>query len=240
MKLFSTIKKENEYWLVDQVKQDQVSEQNYEVAFQELLKDWYHQEVDYLSLLMDETYETWLLKQDFHKVSVIVEYTLDLNTIHIQRSDISSIVLATSGISDETFANLYEQCRSGSANRNKLFTIEQIMESFELELGSNWRSHCMIFQKEGEPVGISIPHIESGMMEEGRLFYFGILPEWRGKGMGTICHQHTLDALKEFGATYYVGSTDAVNDAMIRVFEKNDCVLRDRKGIYRIDRQSTV
>ncbi|VDG89518.1 Acetyltransferase (GNAT) family [Lysinibacillus sphaericus] len=240
MELFSTIKKEKEYWLVDQVKQVQVSEHDYEVAFNELLKDWNHQEVDYLSLLMDETYETWLLKKGFHKVSVIVEYTLDLNTIDSQRSDVSSIVLAACEMSDETFANLYEQCRSGSANKNKLFTIEQIMESFELELGSNWRSHCMIFQKEGEPVGISIPHIESGTMEEGRLFYFGILPEWRGKGMGTICHQHTLDALKEFGATYYVGSTDAGNDAMIRVFEKNDCVLRDRKGIYRIDRQSTV
>ncbi|MCM3757974.1 GNAT family N-acetyltransferase [Sporosarcina aquimarina] len=240
MKLFSTIKKEKEYWLVDQVKQANVSEHDYEVAFNDLLEDWNHQEVDYLSLLMDETYETWLLKQGFHKVSVIVEYTTDLNTIDIQGSDISSIVLATSEISDETFANLYEQCRSGSANKNKLFTIEQIMESFELELGPDWRSHCLIFQKEGGPVGISIPHIESGTMEEGRLFYFGILPEWRGKGMGTVCHQHTLDALKGFGATYYVGSTDAANDAMIRVFEKNGCVLRDRKGIYRINRLKTV
>ena len=240
MKLFSTIKKEKEYWLVDQVKQALVSERDYEETFQELLNDWSHQEVDYLSLLMDETYETWLLKKGFHKVSVIVEYSLDLNTIRSQRSDISSIVLDASEMSDETFANLYEQCRSGSANKNKLFTIEQIMESFELELGPNWRSHCMVFQKEGEPVGISIPHIESGTREEGRVFYFGILPKWRRKGIGKVCHQQTLDALKEFGATYYVGSTDAANDAMIRIFEKNGCVLRDRKGIYRIDRQRTV
>ncbi|WP_432353609.1 GNAT family N-acetyltransferase [Sporosarcina sp. A2] len=240
MKLFSTIKKEKEYWLVDQVKRAQAHERDYEEEFQGLLKDWNDQEVDYLSLLMDDTYEARLVKKGFHKVSVIVEYTLDLNTIQRQKSDISPFVLAACEMSDETFANLYEQCRSGSANKNNLFTIDQIMESFELELGPNWRYHCMIFQKEGEPVGISIPHIEPGMRGEGRLFYFGILPEWRDKGMGTVCHQHTLDALKEFGATYYVGSTDAANEAMIRIFEKNGCVLRDRKGIYRIDRLSTV
>ncbi|MBD7907713.1 GNAT family N-acetyltransferase [Sporosarcina gallistercoris] len=240
MKLFSTIKKEKEYWLVDQVKQPVVSERDYEETFQELLREWNHKEVDYLSLLMDETFEVWLLKKGFHKVSVIVEYTVDLHPIHMQRPDISSMILADSEMTDETFAHLYEQCRSGSANKNILFTIEQIMESFELELGPDWRSHCMIFQKEDQPVGISIPHIEPGTKEEGRLFYFGILPKWRGKGVGTVCHQHSLEALKGFGATYYVGSTDAANAGMIRIFENNGCVLRDRKGIYRIDRPRTV
>lgn len=240
MKLFSTIKKEKEYWLVDQVKQPLVSERDYEKTFQELLKEWNSKEVDYLSLLMDETFEVWLLKKGLHKVSVIVEYSVDLQPIHRKRSDITQMSLADSEVTDETFAHLYEQCRSGSANKNNLLTIEQVMESFELELGTDWRFHCIIFQKEGETVGISIPHIEPGTKEEGRLFYFGILPKWRGKGVGTVCHQHSLETLKSLGATYYVGSTDAANAGMIRIFENNGCTLRDRKGIYRINRPGTV
>ncbi|WHT48766.1 hypothetical protein QNH10_03180 [Sporosarcina thermotolerans] len=61
------------------------------------------------------------------------------------------------------------------------------------------------------------------------------MPKWRGKGYGAALHWSSLHLLKGIGATTYVGSTDEANRHMIGIFERNGCVLRDRKGIYRID-----
>ena len=52
---------------------------DYLVAFDKLLTEWKEQKVAYLSLLMDEENEDWLLKRRFKKVSSIVEYTKTSN-----------------------------------------------------------------------------------------------------------------------------------------------------------------
>lgn len=236
MDLFNTIKKDQEYWLVDQVKVEGVSEQEYVEGFGSLLGEWREKGIGYLSLLMDAIYEDWLLEQGFLKISTIVEYTRALDESFTEEPEIATESLEAGGMADSDFAELYERCRSGSANKNKLFTIEQVMESLENELGSEWRTHCYIFRKSDEPIGLSIPIIEQGTADEGRLFYFGIVPEWRGNGYGTVLHRISLSVLKGIGAVTYVGSTDEANRHMIRIFEQNGCLLRDRKGIYRIDR----
>lgn len=236
MNLFNTIKKDQEYWLVDQVKVEGVSELEYRDAFKSLLGDWRDNQVEYLSLLMDATNEEWLLEQGFRKISTIVEYTRALDESFTDDPEITSEALTDSEMPNSDFAELYERCRSGSANKNKLFTIEQVIESLENELGLEWRASCFIFRKSGEPIGLSIPIIEQGTVDEGRLFYFGVVPEWRGKGYGTVLHRISLSVLKEIGASIYVGSTDEANRHMISIFERNGCRLRDRKGIYRIDR----
>ena len=235
MNLFNRIEKENEYWLVDQVKVDGVSEQKYLEIFSDLLASWQEKQIGYLSLLMDASYEKWLIEKGFHKVSTIVEYTRTLSDKLTTENELSVEKLADGVMANSNFAELYERCRSGSANKNKLFTIEQVMESLENELGSEWRTYCYVFQYSGEPVGLSIPIIEQGTVDEGRLFYFGVVPEWRGKGYGSALHRISLNLLREIGATTYVGSTDEANRHMIRIFEQNGCVMRDRKGIYRID-----
>lgn len=236
MDLFNIIKESRNYWLVDQVKMECTDELGYREAFTRLLEEWRSEKVGYLSLLMDEVHENWLLTQGFRKISTIVEYTRSLEGISVtQEPGIIVEALVDSEIDDKGFANLYEHCRSGSANKNNLFTTEQAMESFENELGVEWRTHCYIFRKSGEPIGLGIPHIEQGTIDEGRLFYFGVVPEQRGRGYGTIFHRALLGLLGNLGATKYVGSTDENNRHMIGIFERNDCHQRDKKGIYRID-----
>ena len=105
---------------------------------------------------------------------------------------------------------------------------------------SKWRTYCHIFWKDGEPIGLSIPHIEHGTKDEGRLFYFGVVPEWRGQGYGTIIHRMTFGILKKIGAATYVGSTDENNHHMIRIFKANGCHLRDKKGIFRIEKKNSM
>ena len=134
-------------------------------------------------------------------------------------------------MTDIEFAGAYELCRTGTANKNIPQPIVQVMASISSELGTNWRSNCYSFFHENELVGISIPHIEMGTKEEGRMFYFGIVPSMRGKGFGAEMHMTTLPIMKKMGATYYVGSTDESNEHMVQIFKKNGCILRDKKEI---------
>ncbi|WP_404447612.1 GNAT family N-acetyltransferase [Sutcliffiella horikoshii] len=236
MNLFNIIKNKQEYWLVDQIKKEDVSTELYIRELTGILGDWDRLEIGYLSLLMDEQFESWLLDKKFNKISSIVEYTRKLKDLPLTNDQIVWHSLAEGLIDDQAYAELYELCRSGSANKNTKQTIAQIMSSLENELGPEWHKHCYYFLKDGAFAGISIPHIEMGTEDEGRLFYFGVVPELRGQGIGAQIHRVSMVLLKQFQATYYVGSTDVNNANMIKIFEKNGCKLRDRKGIYKIVR----
>lgn len=233
--MFEVITKPGEYTLVDQKKEPHNSEEEYKKGLDELLENWREGDTPYLSLLMDATFEEQLKGRGFQVVSTIVEHERSL------REDLSPLrqswqTLQASGKSDQEFAAIYEACKSGSANKNQLFTMDQIMESLRLELGKDWRELAMMFDEQGEVIGMAIPHIEPNTVSEGRLFYFGMMPEWRGKGKATACHLAALHRLKELGATHYVGSTDVANTGMIRIMVANGAAERDRKGIYRMNR----
>lgn len=236
MNLFSIIKNKQEYWLVDQIKKEDAPKESYIHEFTNILKEWNRLEIGYLSLLMDEQFENWLLENKFGKVSSIVEYTRKLEDLLVTDDLIVGHSLAEGLLDDHKYAELYELCRSGSANKNTKQPIKQVMSSIENELGPEWRKHCYYFMKAGAFAGISIPHIEMGTEEEGRLFYFGVVPDLRGQGIGEQIHKLSMALLKQFHATYYVGSTDIHNTNMIKIFEKNACKLRDRKGIYKLVR----
>ncbi|MBS4174712.1 GNAT family N-acetyltransferase [Bacillus sp. FJAT-49736] len=111
--------------------------------------------------------------------------------------------------------------------------MEQHFDSIKSELGrKKWRNSCRVFIKEEEPIAVTIPHIEPGTEDEGRLFYFGIVPKERGKGLSSILHNQSLSFLKEMGATYYIGSTQTTNIRMQNVFKKNGCCLRAQMESY--------
>lgn len=236
MNLFNIIKNKQEYWLVDQIKKEEVSPESYLNELTNILKEWNRLEIGYLSLLMDEQYESWLLENKFGKVSSVVEYTRKLEDVPFSDELIVGHSLAEGLLDDQKYAELYELCRSGTANKNTKQPINQVMSSLENELGPAWPQHCYYFRKDGAFAGISIPHIEMGTEDEGRLFYFGVVPKLRGQGMGAQIHRISMALLKQFHATYYVGSTDVNNANMIKIFEKNGCELRDKKGIYKIVR----
>lgn len=235
MNLFNVIKKPGSYYLVDQIKINNKSEEDYKEAFTKILREYKKEKMGYLSVLMDEAFESWLLALGFQKISSIVEYTKQLEGVPQLESNLLFYSLAEGFMTDAEFAKAYELCRTGTANKNIPQPIEQVMASIRSELGENWRSYCYSFYKENKLVGISIPHIEMGSTDEGRMFYFGIVPDMRGQGLGVEIHKLTLELMKKLQANYYVGSTDENNEHMINIFKKNGCVVRDRKGIYRIE-----
>lgn len=50
------------------------------------------------------------------------------------------------------------------------------------EIGEQWKEHCLTASVDEEPIGIVIPHIERGTLEEGKLMYFAVAPNMRNKG----------------------------------------------------------
>jgi RimJ/RimL family protein N-acetyltransferase len=233
-KLYNIIKNEQEFWLVDQIKRE-TTKDAYMADFNQLLSEWKTERAGYISVLMDPALEDDMIYLGFRKISTIAEYTRRLDDENLEETEIQAYCLADETMNNQEFSQFYEKCRSDSANRNKEQTMDQVMKSLEQELGANWRSHCYIFKNNHSVIGLAIPHIEMGTKDEGRLFYFGVVPEFRGKGFGKKMHRKTLVLLKNMQASYYVGSTDEANLAMIQIFKQNGCNLRDQKGIYRME-----
>lgn len=93
------------------------------------------------------------------------------------------------------------------------------------EIGEQWKEHCLTASVDEEPIGIVIPHIERGTLEEGKLMYFAAAPNMRNKGYEAALFTGAMFVLKEIGASYYIGETNVQNEWMKGVFEKNGCQL---------------
>ncbi len=74
-----------------------------------------------------------------------------------------------------------------------------------------------------ETVGVVLPQVFGDAPEEGSLFYVGVAPPFRGRGLGRLLHAFGLQALGRRGAKGYVGSSDVRNAPMLHIFEQNGC-----------------
>lgn len=173
-----------------------------------------------------------LLIHGFKHTSSIMEFTKELRSIDKYPSFFQWRSLKEAELSEYEFMRTWEQCMLFSDNLSSTLTIEQHLNSVKSELGADWKNSCRVFIKKGNPIGTTIPHIEPGTADEGRLFYFGIIPEERGKGLSSILHLQSLSFLKEMGAAYYIGSTHEANIKMQNVFKKNDCSFKSHKESY--------
>lgn len=137
-----------------------------------------------------------LLHLGFEKFASRVEVIRYLKDIEYIKLDYEWRSLADSTISDDVFKGLWERCMTGSENAVSTLTIEEHFKSVKSELGVDWRKSCQAIYEEDKPIGIAIPHIEPGTISEGRLFYFGLVPEERGKGKREKC----IITLSSFGS----------------------------------------
>jgi RimJ/RimL family protein N-acetyltransferase len=77
---------------------------------------------------------------------------------------------------------------------------------------------------DGKDAGVVLSHIEPFTVKEGRLFYFGVTPEFQGKGLAALLHRFALASLRmDLNAETYIGVTDGGNQAMKQVFLRNGC-----------------
>ncbi|OAT81894.1 hypothetical protein A6P54_10290 [Bacillus sp. MKU004] len=132
------------------------------------------------------------------------------------------------------FKRVWEASMAGSLNAPSSLNMDEQMRSVEVELGHDYKKSCMIAYENGAPIGVIMPHIEPGTSEEGRLFYFGIIPSERGKGKSRLLHRQALGILKrDFKASYYIGSTGYNNLPMLKTFERNRCTVVERNKVFK-------
>ncbi|HDR7794528.1 TPA: GNAT family N-acetyltransferase [Bacillus luti] len=203
--------------------------------FEEICFNW---ELKRASIVLNKRFSSYsssvkvLLDADFSLYAAKVEVCRELNNIEVLEKQYTYRSIAEGTLSEKEFKYIWEQCMSDSGNQSAILSIDEHFHSVQAELGKGWGRSCIVFYDKNEPIGMSMPHIEPGTESEGRLFYFGIMPYYRGKGISSRMHLQSLQMLKEMGATYYIGSTYTSNEKMQRIFWRNNCLVKTEIELY--------
>ncbi|EZH64826.1 hypothetical protein DH09_20135 [Bacillaceae bacterium JMAK1] len=98
------------------------------------------------------------------------------------------------------------------------------LQSMKVELPSQYYEMFTVYIVAGTPVGIVLPHIEPYTNQEGRMFWIGIHPKYKGIGYGALLHKLGLYRLQiDFHAKTYLGITTIKNKPMRNVMLSNGC-----------------
>ncbi len=202
--------------------------------FEEICFNW---ELKRASIVLNKRFSSYnssarvLLDADFSLHAAKIEVCRELDNVDALEKQFTYRSIEER-LSEKEFKRIWEQCMLNSGNQTSNLTIDEHFYSVQTELGKGWEKSCIVFYDENEPIGLSIPHIEHGTESEGRLFYFGVMPHYRGKGISSQLHLQSLHMLKEMGATYYIGSTHTSNEKMQRIFWRNNCSMKTEIELY--------
>jgi RimJ/RimL family protein N-acetyltransferase len=125
-------------------------------------------------------------------------------------------------ISQDEFIDIFDRItlsdkeRTGSARMFLTEIREMAGASYKPQ---NW----LIAYQHDLPIGMILLQIMEEDTTEGLIFYIGVLPEYQGKGLGTVLHAEGQTMLTKLGCHLYIGSTDTDNTPMMAVFAKNKC-----------------
>lgn len=101
----------------------------------------------------------------------------------------------------------------------------KFLDTMKIELPSQVDNMYTVYMLNNDPVGVVFPHIEPNTNQEGRLFWIGIHPSYKGKGLGRELHTIGLYRLQhDFQAKSYLGATQIENAPMRKIMEDNGCV----------------
>ncbi|HEU5139423.1 MAG TPA: GNAT family N-acetyltransferase [Bacillales bacterium] len=171
----------------------------------------------------------------FQEQGIQYFYKRDLMNLSETEWDDSFNLVSIEEISPEVFKKVWKASATGSLNASSSLSIDKEFEGMQSELGRGYEKSCLTAFQNGTPIGITMPHIEPGTTDEGRLFYFGLKQEYRGKGYGVALHRQSLNYLKELGAALYIGATGHENLPMQQIFQANGCQKFDTKVTFRLE-----
>jgi RimJ/RimL family protein N-acetyltransferase len=132
----------------------------------------------------------------------------------------------------ELFQEVLEAAHIGDPLEESAADDRSALETYISLAGQAYESRrWRIAELDGVPVGVILPQPYPDMPTLGTLFHIGVLPEFRGRGLGRILHAKGLELLSGEVDTY-VGSTHVLNAPMIRVFERNGCEFTTTQHMY--------
>jgi Acetyltransferase (GNAT) family len=173
---------------------------------------------------------------DFGQQETQYFYKRDLSSFKEPREIESFEIKSIEQITADLFIEVWQESMKGSLNVSSTLSVEKEFMGMKSELGSDYAKSCLIAFYEKKPIGITMPHIEPGTVDEGRLFYFGLLPGYRRNGWGSTLHKQSLHILKNMGAAYYIGATGHKNIPMQHIFQAKGCQMFEQKFTYRLKR----
>lgn len=127
-----------------------------------------------------------------------------------------------SNIPDEDFIHFFSIITQGDTDMSEDYSKEY-MDMVEMAGANFKKDNWKIVYQDSVKIGLVFPQLYPDDSGEGSIFYIGVLPEYRGKGLGVKIHSKGIEFLKNLNATKYVGSTLESNQAMNSVFKKNGC-----------------
>ncbi|WP_064093479.1 hypothetical protein [Rossellomorea aquimaris] len=202
-----------------------------------IIKDPSFQNIPNISILLNlklsEDVHDYLSKKMFELIDERIIFYHDLK--NIDQSNYAFTYKSLHNISNEEFISIWSKSMEYSLNAPSSLSMEELMRSVQLELGEHFKNSCMLVYEKGCPIGVTMPHIEPGKVEEGRMYYFGLIPSERGMGKSKWVHRDTMSLLKNFfEASYYIGSTSTNNIPMLKTFKSNGCIEKDRLRVYKL------
>lgn len=127
-------------------------------------------------------------------------------------------------VGEDAFIRVLAELEPAPAGRDPLEWAGEEFRDLRESAGTAFQPAAWLLAfHQGAVAGLLLPQLFPDEPEEGTLYWIGLLPAWRGRGLGRTLHAHGLRELARQGALRYLGSTALENEAMRRVFAANGC-----------------
>ncbi|CDQ18659.1 hypothetical protein SAMN05192559_101726 [Halobacillus karajensis] len=201
-----------------------------------MVKNIQFQRVKKLTILVPPKFsaETKEFLKKLHFIPQDEVYFVTCNLMNYPKVNQPFKIKSLREIGEAAFQEIWRQSMIGSLNASPSINMEDQMQNVKKELGPSYVDTCLAAFEGGKPIGVVMPHIEPGTKDEGRIFYFGLIPEQRGKKKSVKLYKQGLSLLKyQFKASYSLGSTSVNNGPMLKVFESCGCKVTGKLGVYK-------
>ncbi len=133
----------------------------------------------------------------------------------------------------ERFATVIEQTYEQTQDcpaLNGLRDLNDVLVGYQAT-GVHHASRWMVGRCQHEDVGVLLL-TDHPSMASWELIYMGIVPVWRGRGLGAQLVQHSLRLARAAGREYLVLGVDAQNRPALEVYQAAGFETWDRRAIY--------
>ncbi len=130
---------------------------------------------------------------------------------------------------DPELADVFQRVLATSLSRSDRETdaVEELA-AFEARARGDGGFHpedWVVLRIDGVAAGVVIPAFLDARRDGGTLFYVGVLPAFRGRGLGAVLTRRGVETMLARGATRYADSCNALNTSMRRIFDRLGCGL---------------
>lgn len=127
-------------------------------------------------------------------------------------------------VGTDAFEAVLHAAAIGDPERASVESVVAMLDEFIAMAGDRFDENAwFVVEQDGEPVGVVLPQVFPDRPDRGTMFYVGVVPDQRGRGIGRALHAIGMQALADRGAAGYFGTVDPGNAAMIAVYRGNGC-----------------